>query len=301
MFDTHLPTSLKDIQLWFGSIIGRPIDENSQINPISPTGQRMDQEVARLIKPSHTLQPLERIQIYNQQYWWRLLNTLHDTFPLTTTLFGYYDFNATIGMPYLVKYPPCHWSLGYLGERLPLWVAEEYQAEDKLLISYAAQLDWAYNQSFVIKGYTPITLANLPVEGNPHSLLGELLYLQPSVCLFDMPFNLFTFRQEFIQQKPDYWLEQEFPYLKKEKQYHFILYRHPFNHVCWEEISLAESSLIKQFKQGSTIEGACEWLEQQETALVEEAASQLACWFRDWIIKGLLTLERTEEQVNRNF
>lgn len=105
-FDAKVPFKLKKTQLWFGSIIGRPIDEDSKMNPISPAGQPIEIEACDFIRPSPTLRPAQRIQIYNQQYWWRLLSSMHETFPLVTRLFGYHDFNKIIAIPYLVKFPP---------------------------------------------------------------------------------------------------------------------------------------------------------------------------------------------------
>jgi hypothetical protein len=37
--------------------------------------------VAKLIKPSKTLQPLERVEIYNRMYWFRLLECIATDFP----------------------------------------------------------------------------------------------------------------------------------------------------------------------------------------------------------------------------
>jgi hypothetical protein len=130
-FDSKVPTLLKETQEWFGSIISRAIDGNSQMNPISPTGRPMREEAWDHIRPSPTLQPAQRIQIYNQQYWWRLVNTLQESFPLVTRLFGFHAFNFTIAMPFLLKYPPNDWTLNSLGDRLPRWIEEEYKADDR--------------------------------------------------------------------------------------------------------------------------------------------------------------------------
>ena len=144
-YDEHVPSLLKREQQWFGSIISRPIDVDSKMNPMSPSGIPMEVEAAEHITPSPTLRSAQRIQIYNQQYWWRLLNTLHDIFPLTTRLFGYQDFNRTIGMPYLTKYPPCHWSLTLIGERLERWVEEDYHAGDKELVKNSVKKSFFQN------------------------------------------------------------------------------------------------------------------------------------------------------------
>lgn len=293
-YDSQVPTKLKKAQQWFGSIISRPIDHNSLMLPISPSGQPMEEEAQIHIAPSPTLRPAQRIQIYNQQYWWRLLNTLHESFPLVTRLYGYNDFNRVIGMPYIVKYPPNHWSLIHLGDRLPQWVEEEYHENDKQLLSDAVSIDLAYGTSFCSIQRAPLTMQALPKEGDPSSLLNQTLYLQDHVFLFDLKYDLFSFRDEFIKQTPDYWLDNDFPPLQKEidKRFYFVLYRDRYNSIGWKEVPAAAYHLLNQFRTGTTVEQACEWLEKQDEAIFEEAMTHLHLWFQEWVLHQWFTLEK---------
>lgn len=294
-YDKNTPPVLKREQQWFGSIIGRPIDEDSKMNPISPSGSPMEEEAALHIAPSPFLRPAQRIQIYNQQYWWRLLSTLHESFPLLTRLFGYYDFNRTIGIPFLTKYPPRHWSLCYLGDRLPRWCVEDYQGKDKKLVSDAALLDWAFTYSFVAAKSAPIS-ADMPAGGQEVSdLLDKTLYAQPFVNLFEMDHHLFNFREDFLKQDPDYWMNNPFPKLDSSKKFYFVLYRNMRNDISWKEISLGEYFLLSQFKSGATIDHACEELETQGEACCEDAMKNLQEWFKEWTMRGWLTASPPED------
>ena len=80
------PSQLKSTQEWFASIITHPLGKNDTIQSLSPHGCLIAEEAARYVIPSPTLHPHLRMQIYNQQYWWRLLNTLHANFPMLTRL-----------------------------------------------------------------------------------------------------------------------------------------------------------------------------------------------------------------------
>jgi hypothetical protein len=292
-FDTKVPQKLKKTQLWFGGIIGRPIDEDSRMNPISPIGQPMEVEACTYISPSPTLRPAQRIQIYNQQYWWRLLSSMHESFPFVTRLFGYHDFNRLISIPYLVKHPPRHWSLSLLGDRLAQWVKEEYHADDVNLVLDAVQLDNGYNDSFIAPQATPIALDTLPTSGDPESLLEQNLYLQPNVRLFEFRYDLMNFRQAFLKHDPEYWVENDFPPLKKDKKYYNVLFRNSAQDVVWREVSEAEYRLLELFKQGTTVEKACDWIETQQSSLLDEATQNLQRWFRDWIVYRWLTIEKS--------
>ena len=199
-FDTHVPSTLKRTQKWFASIITRPIDEDSRMNPISPSGNRMEEEAYEFIIPSPTLRPAQRIQIYNQQYWWRLLNCLHENFPFVTRLFGYHDFNQTIGIPFLNKYPAHHWSLGVLGDLLPQWIDEEYHADDKNLVKDAVLLDWSYHRSFFVASHPILSSKALPDPADVSYFLTQKLCLQPHVNLFQFNYDLVGLRNEMIAQ-----------------------------------------------------------------------------------------------------
>ena len=160
-FDKKVPKNLRKIQEWFGGIIAQPVDLNSRINPITPSGQSIEKESALFISPSPTLQPSDRIQIYNQQYWWRLFSSLHESFPFLLRLFGYREFNQKVATPYLVKYPPNHWALCFLGQRLPRWAEEEYHEGDKQLILDAANIDWTYSFCFISAHFRSLTTQSL--------------------------------------------------------------------------------------------------------------------------------------------
>lgn len=290
IFDQNVPPYLKRTQQWFGSIIGGPIDDDSRMNPISPSGKSMEVEAADYIAPSPTLRPAQRIQIYNQQYWWRLLNTLHEAFPILTRLFGYFDFNKMIGIPYLLKYHPSNWSLVTIGDNLTKWIDEEYHAKDKELVYQSARMDWAFCNSFITGQMPHLSLENLPNPEELDEVLNQILYTQPHLHLFKMPFDLFEFRLEFLKHPPEYWVENDFPQMELDKTYFFALYRNSNNDICWKEIVEGEYYLLSLFQNGTTIDQACDWLETQDQVLFESAMKNLRDWFQEWTSRGWLTL-----------
>jgi hypothetical protein len=291
------PYSLRSTQEWFAGIITGRMDENSQINPISPQGMLIAEEAKRYIAPSPTLRPHQRIQIYNQQYWWRLLNAMQENFPLVTRLFGYQAFNEEIAIPYLLAYPPNHWSLGVLGDRLSKWAKEHYHAPDYRLVRNAIELDWAFTASFIAAHYEPLNFSILSTVSE-EELLDLTLYLQPHLYLFHWNCDLFAFREEFIKKDVDYWTENDFPSLPKDKTYRFVLFRSSTdNQLYWREASAGEFYLLQMFQKGSTINQACEFIETQEPEVCEEALQNLHGWMQSWTARGWLTLEKSSPKL----
>lgn len=282
------PPHLQSMQEWFASIITQPLGKKDTIRARTPHGTLIAEEAYRYVTPSPTLRPHQRMQIYNQQYWWRLLNTLHANFPLITRLFGYHAFNEKIGIPFLLKYPPNHWSINLVGQHLPRWIEDCYKAADRSLVFNGALLDWACMESLILPQSPPLNLSKI-ISNNPEDLLTTLFYLQPHITLFSWEYDLFTFRENFLKHSPEYWLENRFPSLSKGKAYHFILYRNGNHNLAWREISKGEFTLLDRFKLGATMENACEYIESQESSLYTEVIENLQKWLQDWTQAGWLT------------
>lgn len=284
-----IPPDLKSIQEWFAGIIIRPLVEKDHINPIAPNGVVISKDAAKYIAPSPTLRPHQRIEIYNQQYWWRLLDVLQTNFPLVLRLFGYHGFNESIAIPYLTKYPPDHWSLSSFGASLPTWVHEDYAASDKLLVYRAAKLDWYFTSSF-LSAQNPALDFDTLSKKDPEALLTTPFKFQPHIYLVDYEYDLPAFRDEMIKEKAEHWEEHPFPDLAKEKHYYFLLFRNHKNNIAWKEIEEDEYLLMQQFAKGSSIQGACDWIEGLEESKQEVIATNLQKWLQDWTRFGWLVL-----------
>jgi hypothetical protein len=273
--EPKVPIYLLSTQKWFASIITRPITSESQMNPISPSGRLMSEEAKEFISPNHKLSSDQRIQIYNQQYWWRLFSILHQNFPVLTRLFGYTDFNHSIGMPFLSKYPSRYWSLSHLGNQLSIWIDEYYSADDKALVFSTAEVDWAYQTVF---------FAPPPIYLQPSlDLLSKKLDLQQHLKLFNLPFDLFSFRTALLEEEVEFWGESDFPVLSKEKNYFFVLFRTQNNLISYKEVEEGQWTILQSISKGLTIENACDELEKKGGKACNQAEASLELWIQDWI------------------
>ncbi len=77
-----------------------------------------NREVAeRFIKPNDRLTAFERLQIYNQQYWWRLLGAFSEDFSGLRAVIGERKFDR-LASAYLGECGSTSWTLRNLGSRL---------------------------------------------------------------------------------------------------------------------------------------------------------------------------------------
>ena len=276
-----VPKRMKATQEWFGAIISSPLDENDVIRPIAPSGALIADEAPDYIVPSPTLLPHQRIEVYNQQYWWRLLRILEENFPLVARLFGSHAFRQTLAVPFLVKYRPNDWSLISLGEKFPQWILEDYHEADQSLVYHCAKIDLSFALSFISLQKPRLNLSDLLGKGEDE-VLDHPLCLQPHIYLFCWDYDLFSFRKAFLEEKVDFWIEHPFPQLLREKTYHFVLFRTHQNMISWRDLSEGEFFLLGQFKEGKSINQICELIESKEKSLREEIEENLQKWLQEW-------------------
>jgi hypothetical protein len=283
------PPQLKNLQRWFGSIITSPLIENLKSQAITPDGSPLEEAAAQYLIASPTLAPHERIEIYNQQYWWRLLSVLHNHFPLLSRLFGYWDFDQQIGVHYLQAYPPSHFSLFPLGSRLHYWLTKNYREKDRKLVLQSAAIDYAYQAGYVAKQLPHLSLHNLNPEDATEIAL-KPLKLQPHIKLFKCDGHYFLFRDAFLEKEQEFWLENDFPpLLREEKTYYFMIFRYEHTQIHWRRLTPGQYHLLKLFQKNTSLIHACNHLEMMGGPAYEEALANIQSWFQEWIANQWLT------------
>ncbi len=246
MNDHSCPTALLEMQHWFASVITAPIEESDEAN-IPIYQNRLIDEMRLRIAPSPHLKSEERIGIYHQQYWWRLITIIQDLYPSLVRIFDYADFNLLIAEPYLLKCPPKDWFLSRIGAKLPQWVKKNYREKDSPLVYLLACLDHAYESLIFADPRPEITPSAIPQCAN------KTLYLQPSVALFELEADLFTFRAQLLKHPPTHWQIHDLPKITKSlNKTFFVLYRKKEENF-YEEISEVEFQLLSRFQKGARL------------------------------------------------
>jgi len=114
-----------------------------------PDGVPMESEAAAWVKPSAGMSSFERLEIYNRQYWFRVLASLREDFPGLRAVLGRTRFEAMI-KAYLAECPSRSFTLRDLGSRLPDWLPlnPRWLAARADLALDMARLEWAHIEAF---------------------------------------------------------------------------------------------------------------------------------------------------------
>ena len=160
----------------------RPLTADFAMQQEPEDGRSMDGLAATYIKPNALLSSFERLEIYNRQYWFRVIGAVSEDFPALAASLGQKRFD-TLVLAYLRENPSTSFSLRNLGANLPVWFEAhpEFSTARHALMVDIARLEWAYVESFDRGAVPPLT------ETDFAGLNGESrLSLQPHLQLLDL-------------------------------------------------------------------------------------------------------------------
>ena len=132
---------LDDLERWFQGEIARPHEGRTL-----PKLERRAAASARIL-PSQHLAPEERVAIYADMYFARLLECLADDYPAVKALIGPIGFEKLV-RAYLREHPSRHWNLNVLGRKLPEFLAGDVKLPRKALVLDVARIECAMSVVF---------------------------------------------------------------------------------------------------------------------------------------------------------
>jgi len=131
-----------------------------------------------IIKPNDRLTSFERLEIYNRQYWFRVLSSFNEDFVGLRGVLGDRRFDR-MAQAYLADQPSQSFTLRNLGARLEAWLKchPEHTRPWKALAIDMARLEWADTEAFDAAEEPPLAPEDLQ-DLNPHSRLRLQPYLR---------------------------------------------------------------------------------------------------------------------------
>src|SRR5262250_213478 len=88
--------SLDQLQREMFEIIRQPLTADERMRTRTLDGRPTKEIVDRIIKPNDRLTSVERLEIYNRVYWFRILSALADDFPGLRAVVGQKRFDKLI-------------------------------------------------------------------------------------------------------------------------------------------------------------------------------------------------------------
>jgi hypothetical protein len=175
--------NLDQIQRAMFHAVRQPLTPGEGMRAKAVDGVSLRETANSIIKPNDRLTSFERLEIYNRQYWFRIISSMCDDFEGLRSLLGDKQFHKLV-IAYLTEHPSTSFSMRNLGSQLETWLRAhpEYIVgiPEDLALSMV-QLEWAEIDVFDSGACAPVSAADLLRMGDD-----PLLRLQPYIRLLEL-------------------------------------------------------------------------------------------------------------------
>jgi len=275
----------------------RPLTSGENTRRTWFDGTRTAQVAASLIKPNDRLSSLERLQIYNQQYWWRLLGCFGEDFRGVRAVIGEKKFDQ-LAVAYLDEHGSQSWSLRDLGQFLPAFLQQhpELTAPHTALALDMARVEWARVLAFDGPSRPQIDPQRIG-QTNPEQLR---LGIQPYVSLLELRHPVDSLIKKFRESQVETGSASNAvgeTRLRKIRHIRSKPSEHPIHlaihrvdcSVYYKRLEPEAFALLNALRSGVTLADACEHAFTDSPTPPEQNAETLRDWFAVWTRLGWLT------------
>jgi hypothetical protein len=254
--------NLLDLQRQMAADVRRPLTPDYNMQAVAENGQSTAATVSRYIKPNAALSSFERLEIYNRQYWFRVIDAISEDYPALSVIVGPKRFDALIHA-YLGEHPSTSFSLRNLGKSLPAWLARhpEFAGGRQELAVDVARVEWACVEAFDGGAMPPLTESGAQLVSpatvlrlQPHLQLLQLRYPVDELVIAvhrnnrdsEIASNAATIRKRTARER-----------LPKMRPSDIWLAVHRYNDsVYHSRLTTVQFRLLSALRDGHTIESA---------------------------------------------
>lgn len=262
------------------------------------SGERMQRDsmgaAKAIIKPNDRLTSFERLQIYNQQYWWRLLANFADDFPGLCAVLGQRKFDR-LSVAYLEKFPSNTWTLRDLGSRLVefLGMRPDLTAPHEALALDVARVEWARTVAFdegELPPVNPQRLAKTPPSRLRFRVQPYLQLLKLRHPVDELLLRLRHHNTQTVSNAATAARRRSVVRLfakPARTPFYLVVHRHDFS-VFYKRLAPEAWLLLQMLQTGHTLEEACNAAFADSPAPPEKNAENIREWFATWTALGWL-------------
>lgn len=279
---SHEAENLDRFERWMLEVVSHPEGIEAGISSddahsIWPTGS-----VEEIAKPGPELSATDRLRIYSDMYYWRLIDSLAEDFPIVQFTLGQDRF-FEVAKQYLHQCPSSSPNLGQLGARFPAFLKESKDPiEHQEFLADLAAVERATNECFDEKN-TP----SLPAE--------DILNVAPDAW-GDLRLDLIEAHRRLAVDFPvDAFIEarkedrhMEVPSAQRSW---LLIYRRDFS-VWRTVISESQAVILDSLADGKTLLDAIEAAADLPEVDFESLVANVGKWFQVWTGIGLFSAIR---------
>jgi Putative DNA-binding domain len=271
----------------------QPLTPSEHMRRSAPGGGRMSAYAARYIKPNDRLTSFERLEIYNRQYWFRVLGSMAEDFPGLRAVLGHRRFEDMC-RAYLAECPSRSFTLRNLGARLETWLRRnpKWIRGERTLALDMVRLEWADIEAFDGKAQPALRSEDLNgssapsfrLRVQPYVKLLELQYPVDSLALKVREDDDADFASNTLTENRETTKIQSVAAVQPG-QIFLVVHRIDFS-VYYRRIEREEFALLSALRSGKTIERAIELAFQRSSISEFDRGGYVRNCFQTWAALG---------------
>jgi len=275
--------------------ITRPLARGDRTQRRWFDGSSTARAVAKLVKPSRTLRPVERVEIYNRMYWFRILDSMAQDFPGLKALLGDEKFWPLVER-YLAANPSRSFTLRDLGSRFEKFITRE----PKLLAPYfeaaCDMVRFEWSQIVAFDGPSRPRLTKRQLAGvDPGKLRIALQpYLSILTCRYPVDEYVLALKHDgalraeasnAVAERVE--AKQAVGLLERGSVLHIAVHRVD-NQLYYKRLEPEAARLLRALRAGRTLVEACAVAFSRSKKDEPEQAETIQRWFSLWTRLGWL-------------
>jgi hypothetical protein len=286
---------LRALQRTMARAVMRPLTRSERMQQTAPDGKSMRSYASGFIKPNDRLTSFERLEIYNRQYWYRLLSSMIEDFPGLRAVLGERQFDSMC-KAYLTDCPSRSFTLRNLGARLEPWLRKnpKWARPKQALAIDIARLEWADIEAFDGKAEPALRPEDLSGSA-PNANLR--LRLQPYVRLLSLEYPVDDLLLEVRKEDEDTdFASNAFQERRKRKRVQsaaklkpaaIFLAVHRIDYsVYFRRIEEEEFTILTALRDGKPLGKAIDTAFRKSLMPPTERADSVRRWFQNWATLG---------------
>lgn len=274
-----MQTALKSLQNLLLRLIAAPegvADGLARETALGPGG------LDDIIVGDERLSAEDRVGIYADMYFYRILDVLKEDFPVTLALISLDNFHNLV-TGYLIDYPSRHYSIGEAGRSLADFLRDHPLFREYPFLADLARLERALTDAFHAEDAEPANAETMKTVA-PERWAGLRFATHPSVRILDLDYRVD--RVMIAIQKDGKWQAPD-------RECAPTLVWRSGGTVRYRVLEAVERDALGEMREGATFAEICERLAAalSEQAAQQDAVSEINRVFARWLEEGLLVLE----------
>jgi hypothetical protein len=285
--------SILSLQRRMARAVMTPLTPSEGMQRVAANGRPMRAVAAEFIKPNDRLTSFERLEIYNRQYWFRVLSSFAEDFPGLRAVLGGRRFDG-VAQAYVKDCPSRSFTLRNLGSRLESWLRKHpaWAGSRQALAIDMVRLEWADIEAFDGKAEPALKPEDLAAVDASKLRLR----LQPCIQLLDLRYPVDDLLLGVRSDDDTEFSSNAFTERRKRKRVLAVARLKPSpiflavhrldDSVYFRRLERGEFVTLRELRVGKMLNRAIDFALRKSSIPLTDRPAQIQQWFQTYAVLG---------------